>query len=671
MEHKSMAAAKLEGIAEGRFKESEIGVSSGEEGTNRQKPLAKRPRTTGPSLLSTQKSSSKPTAKGRKSLSLLPAMPLDLLFEIIGFLTPKDIISVSRTNKLFRETLRSRNATTVWKAARGRLGVPEPPSDMLEAAWAALLFGNVCQHCGARNIQQIDFLLRRRLCTTCKKRHLIVASRLKVRFPGVDKSVLDFISHTNVGGWAHGHRSSSQFYWAMDVEKIVQKLSDHDQGGSLKSLDDFKAQRIQLVQEIQSNAARYQKWFTDTTREHKEDRYNRQDQRRHAVFERFMQLGYTREEISAHQFLPEFNNPTPLTERIWQQVRARVEPKLLERKQARLDKELAAVKNSRIQIVHGLYTTFKSFLRPSQWRYLPRSIDICRFKPFARIINSPADSRIGAKDFDQAMADLPELLSAASDAKKRRLRDLLPAEINFVPFGQGDVSSELDHLDLAISVFECYTERGRHDASFVLVGVEDIMTHHCNDDSHGLASASSYRRYPGSQSRTGELRFSKEGSAVASTLVHLAGLDSRTASAADLDEKDLRFACSRCLAQKGDDGTWSRCGYSWRTAISHGLTNSHTPSSDLSWTILSNQDADATREKERSDPKWDRRLWTCSHCSAYMGNLQSRSVILQHLETEHNISTPTEPQDLFLFERFRRLFWEEITFPVDEPNEDR
>jgi hypothetical protein len=111
-------------------------------------------------------STSSSATNGRKNLGLLLTMPLDILFEvscrdaccivvldfftnnlpkILGHLPPKDILSVSRASKNFRETLMTRSATTVWKAARNRLDAPECPSWMSEPAWAALLFGHICQ----------------------------------------------------------------------------------------------------------------------------------------------------------------------------------------------------------------------------------------------------------------------------------------------------------------------------------------------------------------------------------------------------------------------------------------------------------------------------------------------------------------------------------------------
>jgi F-box domain len=77
----------------------------------------------------------------------LPTLTAIRLLEVFSHLTPKDIIHLSRTSRILRDTLMMRNATSVWKAARERCGAPECPSSMSEPQWAILLFGILCQVC--------------------------------------------------------------------------------------------------------------------------------------------------------------------------------------------------------------------------------------------------------------------------------------------------------------------------------------------------------------------------------------------------------------------------------------------------------------------------------------------------------------------------------------------
>jgi len=97
----------------------------------------------------------------RKHLSRILYMPLDVLYEVDLFrkafacaenfpqifsaLHPSDILSLSRTSRLLRETLKVSNARGVWRSAMDRDGVPRCPLDWTEPRWAALLYDHNCQ----------------------------------------------------------------------------------------------------------------------------------------------------------------------------------------------------------------------------------------------------------------------------------------------------------------------------------------------------------------------------------------------------------------------------------------------------------------------------------------------------------------------------------------------
>jgi hypothetical protein len=58
----------------------------------------------------------------KKKNSLLLMLTANRIYQV--YITPKDIIHLSRTSRIFRDTLMARNATFVWKAARERFGAP-------------------------------------------------------------------------------------------------------------------------------------------------------------------------------------------------------------------------------------------------------------------------------------------------------------------------------------------------------------------------------------------------------------------------------------------------------------------------------------------------------------------------------------------------------------------
>jgi hypothetical protein len=65
-----------------------------------------------------------------------------ILTQILGLVSPGDLLNMSRTNKLFGTTP---NVKSVWVASRSTVEAPEPPDDFTEVRWAKLLFHTNCQ----------------------------------------------------------------------------------------------------------------------------------------------------------------------------------------------------------------------------------------------------------------------------------------------------------------------------------------------------------------------------------------------------------------------------------------------------------------------------------------------------------------------------------------------
>ena len=60
---------------------------------------------------------------------------------------PSDLLRISRVSKHFRSMLMTRNAVSFWRAARKNIGMPDPPPDLNDAQYAALIFEHVCNVC--------------------------------------------------------------------------------------------------------------------------------------------------------------------------------------------------------------------------------------------------------------------------------------------------------------------------------------------------------------------------------------------------------------------------------------------------------------------------------------------------------------------------------------------
>lgn len=103
---------------------------------------------------------------------------------------------------------------------------------------------------------------------------LIYSSHFATAFPNYDDAILNLIPYTHscvsfivcgcghntyseiVGGWAHGHSTTSKFYWIPDIHDMAVKLGAFRKNihmgkpGAKKTLKDFEQARAELVKSI-------------------------------------------------------------------------------------------------------------------------------------------------------------------------------------------------------------------------------------------------------------------------------------------------------------------------------------------------------------------------------------------------------------------------------------
>ncbi|KAF8192170.1 hypothetical protein BJ912DRAFT_925078 [Pholiota molesta] len=624
----------------------------------------------------------KATRQPKKTLSLLPTMPLDIIFEILGFLAPRDLLTMAKTNTLFRRTLLSSQATTVWKSSRERVGGPACPSDFNEVEWALLLFGIVCQSCGTPHIRKIDFSIRRRVCASCKKKGVLAKSRFRTRFSGEDNSVLELLPSTSDNGDSmhsfHSKRGCN-YYWIADIDNMLRRLSVLQANimrglpNAAENLETFKAERKQLVKNIKDDVPRLNAWKHKVAGQRIQDIYNTKEKRKRDILDRMMQLGYLREELTTVELDPECRKSTELTERIWQRIRPGLEAKASTAREIRLIRERESLFMQRRRIVAFCYDAYKATLLPSQWTYLPRVLDICNFECFKTLIEADVDVDLRPEDFSGCMEMLPELLETRMEELRTSLRESMRAAINSATSAStstpatppDNLTPDADLLDLATATFycqrECWRHRGTHSARLT-IGWNTIATHHCDYEDEGVGVVIRSEPYlPNTlgeadvESQRPRFVFNTKAAIVAQDLVRCAGLG-ENALASEMDAKNLRFDCKLCGIKQGSSMHY-RVGFGWRDAVYH-TTNVH--SKNISspfdgWKVLPEDETAKVMEREREDTKWRCAFYTCNHCSTYLNTKGVEEEVKVHVQTMHGIEDPLNPDDYFYFERYRLL----------------
>ncbi|KAF5317049.1 hypothetical protein D9611_003566 [Ephemerocybe angulata] len=589
-------------------------------------PKAKRQKVADTPTTSTSianaKAKAKPPPKRRrgKDLSLLPTMPLDILFEILGQLSPRDLLILTRTNTLFRKTLLEKNAQCVWVSARGFHGVPEPPSDFSERRWAGLLYSNHCQvkGCGAPGVRKVDWFLRKRICTQCKKDHYMVHSKFKSKHPDLDNEILKYIPSTHVGPWANGYSGRSKYYWETDIPAVAEEWEPLEHAAAMGSAAAKKA---------------FAEWKADLRGSGMSVAEMNRKSRLEGVTSRLLQLGYQRDDIKVAisvRTVGIYTGAPTVTDSIWAKLQQKLEAKVIEEKTRRLSREVANVVKSRRAVFENMYDGFLSTLRPLE-RYQ------CPPASFLRILRE-VSALINAEDAVVTVQDFQPIITNMAAHLNKYQGDFQASIIATIPASERD--GVADPLDVARFAFSCQatSQWGPSQCSKFLSGWEMIASHPC--DGHWRFNEPILQANIGHQ-----VTYNVTASAIASTLIRLVGLDPKTARIADIEQRNGRFICGSCRV------TNTTTVHNWRSAVMHGCPayRGQSPCPAV-FRLATPEEAAKAQAATLAIIEHDGRVWSCNHCAAHieLHNCRRKPDILEHLRNQHAITEPQILQDYFL-----------------------
>ncbi|CUA70351.1 hypothetical protein RSOLAG22IIIB_00710 [Rhizoctonia solani] len=102
------------------------------------------------------------------------SIPIDVFKEIASLLSPRDILTLARVNKLLRRLLMQRSAKHIWRAAESSVDkLPPCPRHLTNPQYAALVFSKECSSCGITVMRRLDHVLGVRLCNACRSTKVV------------------------------------------------------------------------------------------------------------------------------------------------------------------------------------------------------------------------------------------------------------------------------------------------------------------------------------------------------------------------------------------------------------------------------------------------------------------------------------------------------------------
>lgn len=230
---------------------------------------------------------------------------------------------------------------------------------------------------------------------------------------------------------------------------------------------------------------------------------------------------------------------------VWARLRAELEPKVQYAKESQLEDEELEIRHNRRIILDRLFKAYKMTLSPSQWKYLPTTAILSGLQPFRGIVEAECTMIVTEASFSSSMEDIAETLAAAQADLKRRLVAQATAFYTESPHIMKGIEKHtpLGMFDLAVTVFECA------ECCEAVSGWDDIISHFCSEGQYGLEGPEDLEFYWDSvyaDEYPYKYCINKRMVATAGIVVQAAGLDPASATATDMDMKDLRFACSSC-----------------------------------------------------------------------------------------------------------------------------
>ncbi|KAF5322771.1 hypothetical protein D9619_000065 [Psilocybe cf. subviscida] len=408
----------------------------------------------------------------------LGAMPLDILLEIFKPLHPGDLVSLALSSKVLLTALRMDHAKAVWKKARESVALPEPLEGMTEMQFAWLIFNSWCTVCASESNATIDFMLRRRLCTKCRKRNLVKTSEFKEAFPKLDQSILSMLVPTH--GPSAGGYQYFYYWWKADIERMAKKLEALEartaSENATGALVNFKEAQQEVATKMLDDAVdlteAYNSWLYHE-RERDRDEAERAERKRTQKCHNLYVLDTTHA-ISNWNGYGIRKTPNPHAREVWADTRKALEPWIQEAASARREREDKLVRDARRRIFEGLYQEYHLTVDPSRWRYMPSAGTLRELAIFRNLIELPASHVVAEDSFAEAMANLDTMIATIIDKRKSDMLERL----SFVAFTEGvpkavNRASSLHLLECAILANRCGS------CNQAVFGWEELSSHRC------------------------------------------------------------------------------------------------------------------------------------------------------------------------------------------------
>ncbi|KAJ7750403.1 hypothetical protein DFH07DRAFT_961369 [Mycena maculata] len=378
--------------------------------------------------------STNPTKRRRRTrgtnngfLSAALEIPLEVLAEILSWVSPLDLLTLARTSKGFRAHLMSKDNAFLWRASRTLVALPPCPPDLSEPQYAYLAFVPRCHGEGcSKTCQLVIWQFRARYCNDCLRARTVsygkTVDEVKARAESLEDLFLCVLSRK--------FRSDVKLYRHAELETFIDQLRRTPEDG----IDALVCARRASTAAINEHARMCRSWQTANTSRRGHELYKLYTGRQAAIRARLEELGWGAdiERLGwdrikdGHRAL---RDSKELTDRIWKNIA----PTMIQYIQDCIwEKADSEHYRARREIALQVWTRSRNALLASDpWLILPPALDVVFHPIFLAGIESPPDTTpVDAASFDAAMSRIREVIADwRADAERRLAACILPAGV--------------------------------------------------------------------------------------------------------------------------------------------------------------------------------------------------------------------------------------------------
>ncbi|OBZ75564.1 hypothetical protein A0H81_04660 [Grifola frondosa] len=563
--------------------------------------------------------------RGRKGgLKGIINMPLDILFEIFGYLDLADLLHLARTSKDTRVILMNRSSAYIWKAARQNIeGLPQCPPFLSEPAYANLLFSPHCHNCLKGNIHNINWDFYARICRACWDE--IIIEDISATSDMFSRN-MEFL-HVTLRQVLSSENGRGSRFLKPEFDEFVREWNARPNAIARKAkiIDDYKLLKRQRIQYAPPLKAWHDSKRADRTRELDAIR----QQRLEMIVERLRTEGWGPEmDIMSGNNYKVLSDVTivrqavKLTDRTWPKVRDELTATLEDQRSQRLQKEYEDALSSRFsQLRQTVDDFYNEAPQPADFAYLPKLLDFAMMPEIREVLDVPGSTEVTSDDFLALRDLLPTLINRWRDDVKDKLRRCSGLR----PESQASYPEIIDHRCLRQQQYE---DRPKE-----------------RDDFYKKKACGFYRvQGPGIDVWNGS---SVALVRRARIILECCGKDPARTTRKEMDEEDFWFKCGRCMRDNG-----SRVQVmTWREALVHvRMNNNHNK-----WHLADEKEKEVAKSMQAT---WDvtfkesRQMscnWNCARCAKPDGQRQKFDALQKHLRLCHEVEDGSvESGDMFI-----------------------